>query len=62
MSGIFAVPFTTCAIVFSGYSRGIFVTMAIAAFLLTAYRVWVDEQRRLLSLQQHLAPRLRIEF
>jgi hypothetical protein len=36
--------------------------MAILAFLFTAYRIWADERRQLVSLEQHLAPRLRIEF
>jgi hypothetical protein len=62
MSGIFTVPFTLATIVFTGYARGIFGAMAIAAFLATAYQIWADERRLLVSLEQHLAPRLRIEF
>jgi hypothetical protein len=62
MSGIFTVPFTLATIVFTGYARGIFGAMAILAFLATAYRVWADERRLLIGLEQHLAPRLGIEF
>ena len=36
--------------------------MAILAFLVTAYRIWADERRRLVQLEDHLAPRLRFEF
>ncbi len=62
MSGIFTVPFSICAFLFSGYARAIFIIMAIAAFLLTAYKVWADERLRVLGLEQHLAPLLQIEF
>jgi len=62
MSGIFTVPFTAGTILFSGYGRGIFGAMAILAFLFTAYRIWADERRQLVFLEEHLAPRLRIEF
>jgi hypothetical protein len=63
MSGIFTVPFTIAAVLFpSGDARAIFGTMAVLAFLFTAYRIWADERRQLVTLEQHLAPRLRIEF
>src|SRR5260370_1185054 len=62
MSGIFTVPFTILTIAFSGYARGLFGAMAIFAFLITAYRIWADERMRLVVLEQHFAPRLRIEF
>lgn len=62
MSGIFTVPFTLATIGFSGYARGIFGAMAILAFFATAYQIWADERRLLTALEQHLAPRLRIEF
>lgn len=63
MSGIFTVPFTIVAVaVSSGYARGIFGTMAVAAILFTAYRVWYEERRQLVENEQHLAPRLRLEF
>jgi hypothetical protein len=63
MSGIFTVPFTLAAIIApSGYGRAIFGAMAILAFLVTAYRIWADERRRLVELEDHLAPRLRFEF
>jgi hypothetical protein len=63
MSGIFTVPFTIVAVaVPSGYARGIFGTMAVAAVLFTAYRIWREERRQLVENKQHLAPRLRIEF
>lgn len=63
MSGIFTVPFTIAAIVTSSaYGQAIFGTMAVSAFLITAYRIWADERRKLVSLELHLAPGLRIEF
>ena len=62
MSGIFTVPFTVGTILYSGYARGIFGAMSILAFLYTAYRIWGDERKQLVALEQHLAPRLRIEF
>lgn len=62
MSGIFTVPFTVGTILYSGSGRGIFGAMAVLAFLFTAYRIWSDERRQLVALEQHLAPRLRLEF
>ena len=62
VSGIFAVPFAIASLAFSGIARWIFVALSISAFLFTAYLIWADERRRLVALEQHLVPRLRIEF
>jgi hypothetical protein len=62
MSGIFTVPFTIAALFAPSEYRAIFAVMAILAFAITAYRVWADERRLLIGLEQHLAPRLRFEF
>jgi hypothetical protein len=62
MSGIFTVPFTIAALFAPSEYRAIFAVMAILAFGITAYRVWADERRLLIGLEQHLAPRLRFEF
>jgi hypothetical protein len=62
MTGIFTLPFTACAIYFSGFGRALFGAMAILAFFVTAYRVWADERWKLSALEQHLALRLRFEF
>jgi hypothetical protein len=62
MSGIFTVPFTIAALFAPSEYRAIFAVMAILAFALTAYRVWSDERMRVIGLEQHLSPRLRIEF
>jgi hypothetical protein len=62
MSGIFTVPFTIAALFAPSEYRAIFAVMAILAFAITAYRIWADERRLLIGLEQHLAPRLRFEF
>jgi hypothetical protein len=62
MSGLFTVPFTVAALFAPSEYRAIFAVMAILAFAITAYRIWADERARLVVLEQHLAPRLRIEF
>jgi hypothetical protein len=63
MSGIFAVPFTVGAIVSPwGSGQAIFAAMAIIALLITAYRAWADERNRVVALESHFAPRVRLEF
>jgi hypothetical protein len=63
MSGIFTVPFTIAAVIVpSGHGRALFGTMAILAFIVTAYRIWADERWKLIDIERHLAPRLRFEF
>ena len=63
MSGSLAVPFTVAAIVLpSAHGQILFGGLAVLAFLITGYRIWADERRLVFGLEQHLAPRLRIEF
>ena len=65
MSGALTVPFSVLATALPsdwGYVRPIFGVMAVSFFSLTMYRVWATERERLITLEQHLAPRLRLEF
>jgi hypothetical protein len=61
-AGVFAVTLTIGTTLFAGIGRDILGGVAILAFFITAYRVWADERRQLVSLEKHLAPRLRFEF
>jgi hypothetical protein len=65
MSGALTVPFTLLATLLPsdwGYARLIFGVMAGVLFAVTVYRVWATERERLIVLENHLAPRLRLEF
>jgi hypothetical protein len=61
-AGVFAVTLTIGTTLFAGIGRDILGGVAMIAFFITAYRVWADERRLLIGLEQHLAPRLRFEF
>jgi hypothetical protein len=61
-AGVFALAITVGTTLFAGIARDILGAVAILAFFITAYRVWADERRLLIGLEQHLAPRLRLEF
>ena len=65
MSGALTVPFTILAATLPsswGYARPIFGVMAVVLFSATVYRVWAREREQRISLEKHLAPRLRLEF
>jgi len=61
-AGIFAVTLTIGTTLFGGIGRDILGAVSLLAFFVTAYRVWSDERMRVIGLERHLSPRLRIEF
>ena len=61
MVGSLTVPFTFLAYIFPNV-RWFFVALAVCAFAFAVYRIWAYERRQLVELEDHLAPRLRIEF
>jgi hypothetical protein len=61
MSGGFSVPFAAAAVfVDSKFGQLIFGALALGAAWLAAYRIWKAERERVLTLEEHLRPKIKL--